>query len=365
MENGLWADLLKDLCAVPGVSGHEDAISAELGRRGRPYADECYSDVVGNRFFVKKGCQPDFTVMLCAHMDEIGFMVCDITPNGFLYLVPIGYHDPRLLINQTVTIHTQEKGEVTGVIGMAKPIHLLGVDELQKPFTMQDIRVDVGAMSQNEAEALGIAPGDIVTFQRNGHVMNDKYFAAKAIDNRAGCAVMLEVLRRLQGETIEPNLVAVGAVQEEIGFRGSIPASAAVKPDIGLAIDVTFAADDSQARFPQSTAILFGKGPAIQMVDWSPNHMSGNIVNPKLWRRLLAVAKENGIPAQYEVMMNGGTDAIAMHASGTGAVSGCISLPQRYMHSTVGYVCMEDLEASTQLILAFLRSLKEKFPCNP
>lgn len=351
------AQYLIDLDAIHGVTGEEERVADYMKEQIAPYVDENYDDPLGNQFFVKKGTQPDFKVMLSAHMDEIGFVVRYIDDNGFVYFLPVGYHDSRMIMNQVLVIQT-EKGPVKGITG-GKPAHLVTPEEAKKAIPLEDLHLDLGTSTRAETMELGVQVGDYITFDRVGQFLNNtKVFSGKAVDNRSGCAVLIEVMKRLSEKQITPTVYGVASVQEEVGLRGAGPAAFAVQPDIGLAIDVIFAGG-TPGMDEKIAPVVLGGGPAIMMYDWTPGNGHGNNVPKKLTRKIIQVAEQHQIPYQREVVLNGGTDAWAISLAGRGSLTGCISLPSRYIHSATGIVHMDDLEQAVDLIVAFILDLDE------
>ncbi|KQL49559.1 hypothetical protein AN963_07435 [Brevibacillus choshinensis] len=349
---------LIDLDAIHGVSGDEERVAAYMKEQIIPFAQEHFEDPLGNHYFVKKGKDPDFKLMLAAHMDEIGFIVSHIDEKGFVYFLPVGYHDSRMVINQVLTIQT-ETGFVRGITG-SKPAHVVTNEEAQRAIPLDQLHLDLGTTSRRETLALGVQVGDYITFDRVGQLLNGtKVFSGKSVDNRSGCAVLIEVMKRLADKQITPTVYGVASVQEEVGLRGAGPAAYAVQPDICLAIDVIFAGG-TPGMDERISPVILGAGPAIMMYDWTPSNGHGNNVPKKLTRKLIQTAEKNAIPYQREVVLNGGTDAWAMSLAGKGALSGCISLPSRYIHSATGIVHMDDLEQAVQLLVAFVEELQRK-----
>ena len=257
-----------------------------------------------------------------------------------------------MVVDQHLLIHG-DKGPVLGISG-AKPNHLLEAAEREKPFKLNELAVDVGTTSREETEALGVRVGHLITFAREGALLNGtRVFTGKAVDDRAGCAVMIEVMRRLSSRSATASVVGVAAVQEELGIRGAGPAGFRVQPDVALAIDVTLCGDVPGVDFGRAP-IKLGGGPAIKYFDWAPEALIGNAVPRRLTNRLEEAADGAGIAYQREVLMGGATDAWAISLSGRGVLSGCISLPSRYIHSAVGCVHLDDLEGAVELILAFI-----------
>lgn len=351
--------LLTDLDALAGVSGYESRVGDRLERELVPWVDEHRRDALGNRFFVKRGTDPDFRVMLSAHMDEIGLIVSYIDEAGFLYAVPAGLLDFRYLPGRDYLIQT-DAGPVPAISGTMS-VHLLDEKTMASAATADDLYFDLGCRSRAEVEALGVKVGDSISFDRKGRVLNGRIFSGKAMDNRVGCAVLVETMRRLSGANLLPTIHAVGTVQEELGIRGAGPAAVSVAPRVAIAVDIIFAGgtpDIEERRLP----IKLGAGPAIKFHDWSPgNAFVGNTVPRYMTDRLVAAAERIGMPYQREVVLNGGTDAWAISMSGTGVLTGCVSVPCRYVHSNVGSVDLEDVENAVRLIVAFIEGLDAEY----
>jgi putative aminopeptidase FrvX len=342
-------DLLAALDAVVGVSGDERLVADVVAKELDGHYDEHGTDALGNQFFTRSAGDGAPTVMLCAHMDELGFIVQHIEDEGFIRIAQVGYHDPRMVVDQDLAIHGS-KGTVYGVTG-AKPAHVLPPEEAKQAIPMDQLHVDVGTTSRAETEALGVRVGDLATFARTGLALNGtKVFSGKAVDDRAGCAVMIEVMRRL-GDSPAATVVGVAAVQEELGIRGAGPAAARVKPDVGIAIDVTLCGDTPGLEYSR-LPISMGKGPAIKYFDWAPEAGYGSAVPRHLTDQLERSAEAAGVEFQREVLLGGATDAWGI--ANSGILSGCISVPSRYIHSAVGCVHLDDVEGAVQLLLAFI-----------
>jgi endoglucanase len=350
-------ELLARLDEAIGVSGDEAAVAAVVLDELAGAFDDHEEDVLGNHFFTKRGAASAPTAMLCAHMDELGFVVQHVEDEGFVRIAQVGFHDPRMVIDQEVRIHG-EQGPVDGVTG-GKPAHVLTEEERKQTIPLEQLFVDVGTSSRSETEALGVRVGQLATFGRAGRLLNGtRVFTGKAVDDRAGCAVMIEVMRRLSERSISATVCATAAVQEELGIRGAGPAAVRVRPDIALAIDVTLCGDTPGIEFSR-LPIKLGAGPAIKYFDWAPSALIGNAVPRRLTRWLEEAADAAGIGYQREVLLGGATDAWAISLAGTGVLAGCVSLPSRYIHSAVGCVQLDDLEGAVSLILSFLERLPE------
>jgi putative aminopeptidase FrvX len=349
--------LLDRFDAIPGVSGDERQVAEAIADELDGAVDTHESDALGNHYFLKRGDEGAPTVMLCAHMDELGFVVQHVEDGGFVRVAPVGYHDDRMVVDQHLLLHG-ENGPVRGVVG-AKPAHILEEEERRKVIPIAELAVDLGTSSRAETEQLGIRVGQFATFAREGGVLNGtRVFTGKAVDDRAGCAVMVEVMKRLAESPVSAGVCAVAAVQEEVGIRGAGPAGFRVSPDVALAIDVTLCGDTPGVEFGR-VPIRLGAGPAIKYFDWAPAMLIGSAVPRRLTERLEQAADQIGLSYQREVLMGGATDAWAIALSGGGVLTGCVSLPSRYIHSAVGCVHLDDLEGAVSLILSFLRGVTE------
>ena len=355
MNNEQVISILKDLNNVAGVSGHEEKIGDKIGEYLKDCTDYQYTDNLGNRMFVKKGSNESFKLMISAHMDEIGFIVNDIWDDGYVSFLPVGMHDIRLIVNQVLIIHT-DKGDVPGVVG-AKPVHQ-GADA-DNTLTYADLKLDVGTSSRNETLALGIQPGDVITNERGSRVLNGKIFSGKAVDNRSGCAAMIIAMKLLKDIKTEATVYCCGTVQEELGVKGARPAATGIKPNIALCIDVCFGDVDGKINGNNNRNYL-GRGPAIVLYDWSNKSCLGNIVPGKMKKALISAAEKADIPYQLDVTMNCGTDAAEVSLSNEGIVTGGIGIPNRYMHSAIGTVSVDDVRWTGELIASFIKGLKDK-----
>lgn len=353
-------DLLARLDAAAGVSGDEEEVAVLIRDELDGFYDEHVRDALGSNDFVRRGADDAPTVMLCAHMDEIGFVVQAIEDEGFVRIAPVGFHDARMVIDQRLTIHAED-GPVEGVTG-AKPTHFLAAEEVAKAVPLEQLFVDVGTTSAAETDGLGVRVGQLATFARTGTLLNGtRVFTGKAVDDRAGCAVMVEVMRRLAERDIQATVCATAAVQEELGIRGATVAGYRIQPDVALAIDVTLCGDTPGIELSRAP-IKLGHGPAIKYFDWAPSVLLGNAVPRRLTKRLEEAAGSAGIAFQREVLLGGATDAWGISLSGGGVLTGCVSLPSRYIHSAVGCVHLDDLEGAVSLILAFLETVRPGDP---
>jgi len=327
-----------------GVAGFEDEVREALHGMVSPYAETCETDVLGN-LICSRGSGD--AVMVDAHMDEVGFMVRWIEKDGFLRLTSLGGWDDRILLAHRLTIRTRDGERVHGVIGSTPP-HILSGGEREKVVPLDDLFVDIGARSRDEAEEFGVRIGDPATIHYPFQRLREGYVTGKAFDDRAGCLVAAEAMRILAKEKLPYKLVVNFAVHEEGGLRGAKVAAYRVAPKLALALEGTIGADMPgvpEAKQP----VRLGHGPAITLADRSIT------VNPRLARFLEKIADENGIPYQYKLPAYGSTDAGAIHLERGGILAGVVSVPCRYIHSPVSTLYLSDLEATIKLVTAFLR----------
>lgn len=336
-------ELLKQLSQTPGVSGREEKIRALIKAELEKLSDSVTIDAIGNIIAHKKGKPGGKKVMISAHMDEIGFIVSQIEEKGFLRLSPVGGHDPRNLVAQRVIVHGRT--DLPGVMMPAiKPVHLMTAEEAKAPLKISDFYVDLG-LSQEETEKL-VRQGDPVTIQRE-FIEFGTNVSGKAMDDRAGVWVMLEALRLLKGHEVE--IYAVASVQEEVGLRGATTGAYGIRPDIGVALDVTLAVDGpGGSKQHQVTAL--GEGAAIKIMD------SASISNYKLVEFMRDLAEEKGIKYQMEILPRGGTDAGAIERAQTGCPVITLSVPTRYVHSNVETINKEDIRSTAVLLARFLET---------
>jgi len=334
--------LLEDLSNAHGISGYEGSIRKMMEEEIRPYVDEIRTDRMGNLIATKNGSGP--TVMLAAHMDEIGLMVKYIDDNGFLRFVKIGGWFDQTLHSQRVIVHTRN-GPVTGVMG-SKPPHAMKEEDKKNPVKAEDMFIDVGAKSKEDAEKLGIEVGLPISIDRQFAPLANGMLTGKAFDNRAGVVMVIEAMRQISLMDIKATVHAVGTVQEEVGLKGARTSAFGLNPDIALATDVTVPGDHPGIE-KKDSAIEVGKGAAITIVDGGGR---GLMAAPAVVRWLKETAETNNIPYQMDVGEGGTTDATAIHLTREGIPSSVISVPTRYIHSPVEVLDLSDLKACADLI---------------
>ena len=338
-------EFLFRICDSSGVSGYESETAGLIKDAFTPVCDEVNIDKLGNVIALKKG-KGKGKVAFFSHMDEIGLVVLDFAGNGFLHFTQIGGYDQRTLLGQEVIIHGQNgTKKVFGVIGI-KPPHLNTPEDVGKSVKMSDMLIDTG-YTEEQLKKL-VKTGDIITINRQCIELKGDNVAGKAMDDRACVAVMYEAAKLLKDFNHDMDVYFVSTTQEEVTFRGAQTSAYAIYPDIGVALDVGF------AKTPElKPTIEAGKGPAIAM---GPNS------HPKVVDMLKTAAKDNGIPYQVEVMTSGhsGTDATAVQIVRCGVASCVISLPLKYMHTSVETAMMKDITQTARLIAAMIMGLNGK-----
>jgi endoglucanase len=343
-------DFLKRLLDAPGPSGFETAAARVWRAEAEGIADRVSVDVSGNSSAALGAGGP--RVMLAGHIDEIGLMITHVDDDGFLYVDGIGGWDPQVLIGQRIRFLTRA-GHVVGVVGK-KPIHLMKPDEKEKAARLQDLWVDVGAKDRAAALERGIRVGDPGVVDCTLLELGGGLIASRAVDNRIGAFVVLEVLRALAaGERPGAEVVAVATTQEEIGFHGGgARASAyALDPRVALVVDLTFSSDAPGIEKKQVGDHKLGSGPVLAR---------GSAIHPLVFERLAETAEAEGIPYTIQASPRfTSTDADAIYLQRAGVATGVVSVPNRYMHSPNEVVSIDDIEATVRLMAAFCRGMKD------
>jgi putative aminopeptidase FrvX len=338
--------LLRRLSEASGVSGYEDQVRDIVQEAFGQYADQVRTDLLGNVIALKKGkgSEPRPAIMLATHMDEIGLIVSELE-EGFIHFQQVGGYDDRVLLGQEVIIHGRR--DLAGAIG-ARPPHVLPSSERDKPIPYEKLRIDVGLTPEELPRMVQV--GDLITMNRKLVELKNGLVTGKALDNRvsvAAAAVCLEELSRVHHRW---DVYAVATVQEEVGLKGAVTSTYGLQPDLGIAIDVTWA---QQPGAPDEYTFELGKGPTIGC---GPNF------HPKLQEALVETAKALEMGYSLEPAARPpGTDAAAMQISREGIPVALISIPQRNMHTPVETIAVKDVERAGRLLAAFIARLDESF----
>lgn len=334
-------DLLAELTETSGVPGYEDRVREVVRREFESSVDEIRTDAMGNVVGTIAG-DSDYSVAVAAHMDEIGFMVRHVTDEGFVQLDALGGWDPRVLKAQRVRIHTED-GDVPGVIGSPPP-HTLSEDQKEATPKVEDVHVDVGLSGDDATEAVTV--GDVVTMDQTTREMGDAV-TGKALDDRVCLFAMLQAAERIEDPDVTVHFAAT--VQEEVGLRGAKALGVDIDPDLAIALDVTVANDVPGFEAGDHVTEL-GEGTAIKLKDGSV------ITTPKVHRRLRSVAEAADIPHQSEILPAGGTDTAGFQNTHGAKPVGALSVPTRYLHTVTESAHVEDVDATIDLLTAFVES---------
>ena len=321
--------LVKELCLLNGVSSGEDEVRAFIREKAAPYAEAMRTDALGNLIVFKKGAKATGNkLMLTAHMDEVGFIVNDITEDGYLKFAPVGGIDPRVVIGKRVSVGL---GRVQGAIGL-KAYHLVSAEEEKNVPKFEDMYIDIGARDRADAEA-AVALGALVSFESDAVEFGCGMFKAKAIDDRVGCAVMLKLLE----EELPMDCTFVFSTQEEVGTRGALGAAFSVTPEIALVLEGTTAADLPGADSHRQVAVP-GRGPVLSFMD------GGTVYDRELFELMRELGEKYQIPWQLKSGISGGNDASAVQRTKEGVRVAAISVAVRYLHAPSSVACVQDFD---------------------
>ena len=340
--------LLKELSEASGVSGGESEVRRLIKEAVEPYVDELKTDMLGNLIAFKSGSKKAPRLMLSAHMDEVGLIVAGFEESGLIRFSKVGGIDDRVLVSKTVLIGEKK---IPGVIG-AKAIHLQKPEERKKSLKVEELYIDIGAKSKEEAKK-EVKLGDYVSYNTRYQEIGVNYAKGKAFDNRVGCALLIEALKK---EYTFP-LYGVFTVQEEVGMRGAAVAAYRIRPDLALVIEGTTAADVIELK-EESYVTTLGKGPALTFMDTSV------ICDKKIIETLVELAEKENIPIQFRRFTGANTDAGKISLSREGVRSVVISVPCRYIHNPVNILSLEDVKNTLKLIELFLDKLPEGGVCQ-
>ncbi len=333
--------LIRQLSDMRGVSGFEHRITDEIKKLFDKYCDEAYTDNLGSLIAIKRCGKADAKkVMIEAHCDEIGLMVKDIDERGFITIVGVGGVDQRILPSGEVVVHG--KRDLKGVIG-AKPPHLQDKGESEKSTKLIDMAVDTGLLAEEVKSLVSI--GDTITLNQSSGELLSGQFSGKSLDDRASIAAVIEVMKNIDKLELDVDVYAVIAVQEEVGGFGAMTAAYEIEPDIAIAIDVChgITPDNSDSAYEVGKGVVVTCGPNI---------------HPKIYERLLETAKEHKIKIQIDVEGgNTGTDAWTIQVVKSGIPTGLLSIPLKYMHTSVETISIKDAVAVSDLLTHFIQNI--------
>ena len=337
-------ELLKKLCALDGVSSHEDQVREFIRGEAAPYADSVRTDALGNLIIFKKGRKATGTkLMLAAHMDEVGIIITNIQESGFLKFDFVGGVDRRVAIGKPVLIG---ENRIPGIIGL-KAIHMTTKEERKTAPKTDALYIDIGAKDKAEAEQL-VALGDFGSFVSVPEHFGTGLFKAKAIDDRVGCAIMLQLLK----EPLPMDVTFAFTAQEEVGTRGAFGAAFSVTPEVALVLETTTAADLPDVE-EHCRVCVPGNGPVISYMD------GGTIYDRPLFEMLRGLAEDNHIPWQTKEYIAGGNDARTIQRTKTGVRVAAMSAAVRYLHAPASVGSVADFEHMLELTRLFLNRMAE------
>lgn len=331
------------LSSLPGISGREKTVAIFLDAEVKDRGYTVHRDGLGN-LCCQKGGEPDPLrprLMISAHMDEVGLMATYVQDNGMVGLTCVGGIDARVLPGRAVFL---PRTGCYGVIGV-KPIHLIDNPQRGKAVSMEDLVLDLGADSKEEAEKL-VQPGDEIVFEPEGWAYQGNLWRGKALDDRAGCAILLQLMEEID----DPNVTFCFLVQEEVGCRGAKAAAERLQPDYSIVLEATTASDLPGVE-DQKQVCKLGKGAVVGFMDRS------TIYNQTLYQTAFRLAKEQNIPIQPKTMVAGGNDAGAIHTAAGGVRTLAISVPCRYLHSPSCVINPQDANAVENLAGALAKEI--------
>ncbi len=341
--------MMEELTQAPGVPGYEGAVADLMSEWLKDVATPSY-DGLGSVMFELQGRSDGPRIMLAGHMDEVGFMVSRINPEGFLKFQTLGGWWDQVLLGHRVVVKSSN-GDFVGIIG-SKPPHILDSKERDKVVKIKDMFIDVGAKDEEDArDNMGIRVGDpIVPFSPFGRMGDGDLLVSKAWDDRVGCALIVDLFHRLSDGDFPGTLVGVGTTQEEIGLRGAHTSVEMVRPDVGVALEVSIAGDVPGGDKDKAGDEL-RKGPSLLVYDRSmvPNLPFRDLV--------MDLAEQSDIPLQASVMSGGATDAGKIHMHAGGVPSVVLGVPTRYIHAQAGLMALEDYEHTLDLLTQLIREL--------
>jgi endoglucanase len=341
--------LLMELSNLPGVSGNEGLVRNKIIELVTPLCDKVRVDRCGNVIaLVKSGAassEPPVKVMLTAHMDEVGFIITSIDKKGNLKFKTVGGVDDRILPGKRVLVGPNK---VKGVIG-SKPIHLQSEKEFKKAYKTEDLRIDIGSGNQKASLKL-VEPGDYTVFDTSAERFGDGLISGKALDDRAGCAILIDLLKNITRPSYD--LYVCFTVNEEIGLLGAKVLANAIRPDIAMTVEGTTCADVPGVREYETSSSL-GKGPVLAIMD------KASVSDKDLNRFLTDTAEELDIKTQFKNTVSGGNDAAAMQKASSGAKVASVSVPCRYIHSPLSVLSEKDFNDCLKLMTGFVDKLSK------
>ncbi len=352
-------ELLRELTAIPALSGYEDRMITRMRDMFSQYADEVQVDKLGNVIATFQGESPEPSLMIFAHMDELGLVIRKIEEDGFLRFERVGGVPEKSLLSTLIEVHTDAGGRVPGVIGTSSH----HVTPPEKKFTVPsrlEMYIDIGCSSREEVEALGVQVGDGVTYKENFIELNGNRVASKTLDNRIGCLLLIKTIEALAKKKPRSTVHIVASVQEEFNVRGVWPVFQRLKPDAAICLDVTIATDTPELGHLGDIAV--GAGPAVGLYEFHGRGTLGGLIpNPKLRKFIEGIADSKGIRLQREVLIGIITDAAFSQLLGDGGVAmASLAVPIRYTHAPTELCDLDDVEETIRLLGAIAQAFDAK-----
>ncbi len=341
--------ILKALVEAQSVTGRENNVRNIMKKEFEKSCDSVEVNKMGN-IIAKKG-KGKIKLMFVSHMDEVGLMVKYVTENGFLRFDPLGGIDQRSLLAQKVRVYADNGKVFVGVIG-SKPIHIQEREEQEKVIKMKRLFIDVGAGSRKEVEKMGIKPGAFVGLYREFSELADNKVTGNGLDNRAGCAVLIELMKRVKPKNC--TIYAVGSVQEEKGLIGARGTIFQINPDVVIGVDTTIAGDTPEIE-EADAPVKIGEGPVIVLMD------GYSVIHPSVKKWIMETAERNKIKYQFELSPNAGMDSSVAAIIREGIPAAGIAVPTRYLHTGVEVLSMKDLESVAGLLEHIVKTVDKYF----
>lgn len=353
------AKLIEDLSLLPGLSGHEQAVARYVRSHFESLGLECFEDVLGNVFTVLGDKESEFTVLLTAHMDQLGFMVKTITDDGFIRIERVGGIPEKTLSSLRVSIQNERGELIPGVIGV-KSHHITPPEEKYLVDKYQTLYIDLGCDSREEVLALGIDVGSPIIYRPYFEKLFNNRISGTSFDNRVPCAILLELANRLVKASPKVKVVLAGTVQEELTIRGATTVAAAVKPSAIFCLDVTI--EGKTPDLHGQNHVYLGGGPVMSLYNFhGRGTLNGTIPHPALVKLVKETATEAKINLQRIAMVGGLSELAYMQVIGTGIAGIDIDVPCRYTHSQVETADLDDVEKTVDLMEAVVNRLSPDF----
>jgi len=342
-------ELIRELTQAGGIAGFESRVTDIIEKHMNGFAEVSY-DNMGSIICEKRGGGAS-KVMLPAHIDEVGFMVGTVTKEGFVKFYPIGGWWNHVLLSQKVIIQTKN-GDIKGILTGAKPPHILEEKDRNRLYIAKEMYIDIGAASKENALEMGVHPGDPIIPDTTFEFLANDMVLAKALDDRIGCALFVDLIQALKNIDHPNNVYGVGTSQEEVGLRGATTSANIINPDICIALEV-FVPTDTPGMDNENWECKLGGGPVLGLAD------SSVIGNRFLRDFIIETAKKEDIELQFCFLFGGGTDAGVIQKTGPGVPSVVMGVPTRYIHTHYSMFNYNDYEKTLKLLVAIIKNLDD------